>query len=246
MVAAATPGQATVELRNYYYFAVQCLGLDREGILSSLRSTVTRALGRLADLKLITIEQKHHNRVVIRLLALDGSGGPYAMPRRNQTKVVYVPTGVLFQNAWHQRLTQTELTALLVALTEETYQFKKFGPHQWEKSRDKIAIDYGLAPSTRSKGKDGLYKLGLLEWTYVPPSRRQRRDVTADRYTVHADVLSSTPEEVPQYARFSEPITTTSRATGRKLQRHLNTRVELPARTDAPKVVPLRRSGRSA
>jgi hypothetical protein len=53
--------------------------------------------------------------------------------------VVEVPTGPLFENGWHRKLDQVELAGLLIALSEECWQFNKVGRHQWEKSRDDIA-----------------------------------------------------------------------------------------------------------
>jgi hypothetical protein len=241
LVAAASPGPAMVELGFYRNFASRSLGL--RGNPSSIRSTITRTLERLAALKLITVEEKSHGHVTVKLLALDGTGRPYVMPRHEQTRIVRVPTGPLFANGWHKKLSPVELAGLLIALTEESWQFNKVGPRQWEKTRKKIAADYGLATSTWSKAKDGLLACGLLEWDLSPlPAGSPPEAVPMDRYTVHTDPLDLDPELAPRYEALTAPVTVTA-PSGRKFRLHSQARVEIPA---AAKVVHLRRSGRSA
>lgn len=240
LVAAATPDKARVRLRWYSSFATGCLGLPNTTPPSSLRSTITRVFSRLESLNLLSFEEKHHGQVVVQLRALDGSGAPYAMPRRAETKVVYVPTGPLFANRWHKKLSAVELGALLVALTEETWQYKKFGPHQWEKSRDAIARDYGVAASTWSKAKEGLLAAGLLEWDLprLRPGVRPDR-VPIDRYTVHPETLSLDAMTAPEFVNLSDPKTITAPGTGAKLRLHRQYRLQVP--DPSPKVVRMRR-----
>lgn len=190
LAAAASPDRATVDIRWYRCFASRCLGLVDEGSGSSLRSTVSRMLARLTRLNLITVEQKLNGGVVIQLLGLDGRGGSYAMPCRSENGVIHVPTGPLFSNEWHRILSSVEIGGLLIALAEESRQVNKFGLHQWEKTRDEIAKDYGIAASTWSKAKDGLLAAGLLEWglPHRCPATSQWT-VPKDRYTVHVETL---------------------------------------------------------
>jgi hypothetical protein len=242
LVAAASPDRAIVDLRQYRRFATRCLRLIDDDTGSTLRSTVARVLDRLAKLKLITVEEKRHGHVIVQLLALDGSGDRYAMPRRSETKVVHVPTGQLFANGWHRKLTHVELAGLLIALTEETWQFNKFGPHQWEKSREEIARDYGLAASTWSKAKEGLLAAGLLDWDIPqlrPGSRPDR--VPADRYTVHVEPLAIDPATAPRFAGRAVPMTITAPGTGAKLRLHRQRRIEVPPAPTPAKVVPMPR-----
>jgi hypothetical protein len=227
-----------VDLRWYRSFAKRCLGLEDDGsdsAGSAVRSTVTRVLGKLVTLNLIVIEQKHHNQLLIRLKALDGSDKPYVMPRRTE-KVVEVPTGPLFMNGWHRKLDQVELAGLLIALTEETWQFRKVGEHQWEKSRDQIASDYGLAASTWSSAKNGLLTAGLLGWDLgpIPPGSRPER-VPRDRYTVHAETLNLKADTAPVYMNIPTPVTITAPRTGHKLrlERQQRVRVKLPTEVSA-------------
>jgi hypothetical protein len=240
LVAAATPDKAVVSLRSYRSFARNSLGLPDTGTGSSLRSAITRVLAKLAHRQLIAVEETPRGRIVIQLRALDGSGDPYTMPRASETKVVRVMTGPLFANHWHQRLTAVELAGLLIALTEESWQYKKFGPHQWEKSRDAIARDYGIAASTWSKAKKGLCAAGLLEWdlpelgVFSQPDR-----VPADRYTVHSETLELEATAAPSYVNVSTPRTVTVPTTGAKLRLYRQTRVEVSK--PANNVVPIYR-----
>jgi hypothetical protein len=233
LVAAATADGAIVDMGYYHNFATRCFGLT--GMKdSSLRSVVTRALKILIDLRLVEIVSISHGRTVVRLLDLLGHGDPYAMPRREDTKLVYVPTGHLFANGWHRAridgrgLDHVEFDALLIALTEESWQYKKFGPHEWEKSRPAIARDYGIAASTWSKGKTGLLSKGLLHWDMpqlVPGSRRLR--IPSNRYTVDAAPLSLKPEEAARYVAVPLPVTITSKTTGKKLRLHRQWRLKV-------------------
>lgn len=229
LVAAATPERALVDLRYYRIFASGCLGLslsDRRG--GSVRSTVARALARLVELRLVTVEEKRHGRLIVQLLALDGSGAPYAMPQRAVTKVVHVPTGLLFANGWHRALTTVELASLMIALTEESWQFHKFGQHEWEKSRVQIARDYGIAASTWSRGKDGLFGRGLLKWdlpTLAPGSGPER--VPTDRYTVDLSSLALRPEDAPRFMAWPIPTTITAPGTGMPLRLHRVGRIQI-------------------
>jgi hypothetical protein len=231
LVASATPDKAIVDIHWYRSFASRCLGLEDDGSSragSKLRSMVARVLAKLVDLKMITVEEKHHKQLLVHLRALDGSGNPYAMPRR-MDKVVEVPTGPLFENGWHRKLDQVELAGLLIALSEECWQFSKVGPHQWEKSRDDIARDYGLAASTWSKAKEGLLEAGLLKWDLAPiPEGSRLERVPRDRYTIDAETLNLSAENAPRYANISTPVTVTAPRTGYKLRLERQERVVLP------------------
>jgi hypothetical protein len=240
LIATATPDKATVSLRSYSSFATGCLGLADTEHRNSLRSKVTRIFARLEDMELIAVDEKRHGRMVLQMRALDGSGGPYSMPRRRETKVVYVPTGPLFSNRWHQKLTAVEIGGLLIALTEETWQYRKFEPHQWEKSREAIARDYGIAASTWSKAKEGLLSAGLLEWD-IPRLRSgsQPERVPIDRYTVHPETLNLDAITAPQFVNLSDPQTITAPGTGAKLRLHRQVRIKVPP--PSPKVVRMRR-----
>jgi hypothetical protein len=247
LVAAATADKATVDMGIYHNFATRCLGLT--GLKdSSLRSVVTRAVRTLVELRLIEVTETHHGRTIVHLLDLLGHGDPYTMPRRDETKLVYVPTGNVFENGWHRARTDdlgldhVELAALLIALTEESWQYKKFALHQWEKSRRAISQDYGIAASTWSKGKAGLVKKGLLQWDMpqlVPGSRRMR--IPSDRYSVDVTPLAVKPEAAPRYVAVPVPVTITSKATGKKLKLHRQWRLkvgkDIPAEAVAGKVV---------
>jgi hypothetical protein len=246
LIASASPDRAKVDLRYYRFFANRCLGLEDDGsdsAGSSLRSLITRILNKLVELNLIVIEGKLNNHLIIQLLALDGSGHPYVMPRRSE-KIVEVPTGSLFANGWHRKLDQVQLAGLLIALTEETWQFNKFDAHQWEKSRDAIARDYGLAPSTWSKAKEGLLAAGLLAWDLGPiPSGSRTDRVPRDRYTVHAETLDLQADSAPIYSNVSTPVTVSAPRTGHKLRLQRQQRVALTA---PPKVIPISPKRRQA
>jgi hypothetical protein len=191
LIAAAGKDTASVDVGFYVNFASRCLGLEAPD--GTLRSTMTRALDHLVRLKLIAIKAQRHGHTVIQLRALNGTGDPYTMPHRSE-KVIYVP-GALFHNGWHHTLAPKELAALLIALCEEAYQYKKHGPHMWQKSRSKIAGDYGLAASTWSEAKKGLQHWGLLRYQQVPVAH-QPGALYVDRYTVDTSVLDRRPEEV--------------------------------------------------
>jgi hypothetical protein len=236
LVAAAEAEYATVDLGFFHNFATRCLGL--KGNDSSLRSLVSRVVHTLVEMRLIQVVATTHGRTVVQLLDLFGRGEPYRMPRRDETKLVYVPTGNLFGNGWHLRrddgrgVDHVELAALLIALTEESYQFKKYGSHQWEKSRQKIAKDYGIAASTWSRGKAGLLTNGLLHWdiTIVRGSRR----VPSDRYTVDIGPLALMPQDAPQYIGIKSAVSVKSPKTGKKLRLHRQVRVQVkPAEPNA-------------
>jgi hypothetical protein len=229
LVAAATPAEATVFIRWYGNFGAQCLGLPRT---STTRATLTRVLKYLEREGLISVVDRRQGRTLVRLLALDGSGEPYSMPR--QVRTVRVPTGPLFQNGWHRRLSPVELDGLLIALTEVHWQYGKVGAQQWEKSRDAIARDYGIASSTWSKAKQGLLEKGLLEWDlpgagmFATPEK-----VPADRYTVHPETLQLDPAAAPSYQNVSIPTAVTA-PSGAVLRMHRQLRVQAPGEAAAP------------
>jgi hypothetical protein len=248
LVAAANPTRAIVDLHYYRNFGTRCLGMDGKHP-STLRSIVARTLSRLAQLRLITVHEKRYGQVIVQLRALDGSGDPYTMPHRKTTKVTHVPTGPLFGNGWHLELTHVELAALLIALTEESWQHNKFGPHQWEKPRDAIARDYGIAASTWSKGKQGLFTHGLLDWDLPQLDTGSRPErVPVDRYTVDISALALTPKDAPRFTALSVGQTITAPGTGDPLLFHRHIRVPLQLGsgdpTSPPNVVHLRRPGR--
>lgn len=93
---------------------------------------VARALDALENRRLVAVTQRR-GHVLVELLALDGSGGPYAMPAREE-KVIYLP-GVLFAQGWHLELSVPALGALLISLCEESWQYRRLEAHQWAKSR---------------------------------------------------------------------------------------------------------------
>ena len=224
LVAAATPGEATVFIRWYGNFGAQCLGLPRT---STTRATVTRVLKHLERERLITFADRRQGRTLVRLLALDGSGDPYSMPRH--VKTVRVPTGPLFQNGWHKHLSPAELDGLLIALTEVHWQYGKVGERQWEKSRDAVARDYGIAASTWSKAKQGLLEKGLLEWDLAGAGMFARPEkVPTDRYTVHPETLELDPAGAPSYQNLSIPTGITA-PSGAVLRMHHQLRVQVPS-----------------
>jgi hypothetical protein len=116
----------------------------------------------------------------------------------------------------------------VLPLTEETWQFNKVGLHQWEKSRDQISRDYGLAASTWSRAKDGLLATGLLAWDLGPiPGGSRMTRVPRDRYTVHAAALSLSHESAPMYSNVSTPVTVKAPRTGKNLRLHHQKRIEV-------------------
>jgi hypothetical protein len=233
LLVASANAKAIVDLGFYHNFATRSLGLT--GLKdSSLRGLVARVVRQLVEMKLVEVVEANHGHNLVRLLDLDGKGKPYTMPRRTETKVVYVPTGDLFGNGWlrdrtdGRGLNHVELGALLITLTEESWQYNKYGPHEWEKSRGAISRDYGIAASTWSEGKAGLLAKGLLHWDMpglVQGSRRVR--IPADRYTVDVTPLTGLPEDAPQYRGVPLPVTVRSKATGRKLRLYRQWRLEV-------------------
>lgn len=240
LVASAKPDDATVNLEFCLKFATRCLGLSASprGTASSM---VSRILDRLEDAGLIIIADRRHGHTVVKLLALDGKGGSYAMPNRSQTKVVHLPSG-LFANGWHRVLTAPQLAALLIAYTEEAYQFNKIGTATWAKSRDKISRDYGIAPSTWTSAKKELRRWGLLDWDLPKGigayAGREVPAAPVDVYRNYRSILEKRPDEVPQYAAFSTPITVKAPGTRDPLRLQRQQRVELP-RNFREKVVPI-------
>lgn len=234
LLVAAANERAMVDLRYYRNFATRCLGMS-DGKASSIRSVVSRTIERLATLRLISVDERRHGSLIVQLRSLDGDGEPYTMPHRAHTKVVHIPTGAFFANAWHLSLSHVEVAALLISLTEETWQHSKFGPHQWEKSRKAIARDYGIAASTWSKGKGGLLRLGLLSWDMPQLAIGSRPErVPVDRYTVNIAPLGLRPEQAPRYIGVNIPRTVTSPTTGKRLRLNRQMRVQLTQRGSGP------------
>jgi hypothetical protein len=240
LIAAATIENATVDLEFASTFARRCLGLGAKP-RSTTTSIVARILSRLSDpaMPLIKVVEQRHGHHVLQLLALDGSGTPYTMPHRSKTRVVHIPSE-LFANGWHQVLTPPQLAALLIAFTEEAYQFSKIGKAMWAKSRDQISRDYGMAPSTWTEAKKELRRVGLIDYD-IPglhvTGRMPTQDQLIDHYRNHRDVLELLPDEAPRYFAFSTPVTIGAPGTGDPLRLHTQQRVRLPDELRGAKVV---------
>jgi hypothetical protein len=240
LIAAARLEDATVDLEFAANFAKRCLGLGDKP-RSTTTSLVARILDRLSDerMPLIKIVEQRHGHCVVQLLALDGSGKSYAMPHRSQTRVIHIPSELL-ANGWHLVLTPPQIAALLIAFTEEAYQFNKVGQAMWTKSRDHIAADYGMAASTWAEAKKKLHRLGLLEYDNPrllfadqPVKARQ----LVDHYRNHRETLALLPKDAQRFADVSLPVTVRAAGTGDPLRLHTHIRVPVPHDAQDPKII---------
>jgi hypothetical protein len=207
LLIAIANQRAQVTVESYFKFGSRCLGM--EGSRGTITGKVTRALDCLHKQKLVEIVDQRYDTTVVRLLALDRTEGPYQMPRREEQKIIHLPA-TLFANGWHVALAPAELTALLIAFCEESFQFGKVGAHQWQKTRRQLHADYGIAESTWSEAKEGLRRWGLL--TYNPVPIRGRLPI--DRYTVDHGVLDHSPAETPEVVAVGMARTIKAPGTG--------------------------------
>jgi hypothetical protein len=137
-------------------------------------------------------------------------------------------------------LAAPQLAALLIAFTEEAYQYGKIDKATWAKSRDNISRDYGMAPSTWTEAKKELRRLGLIEYD-IPglhgTDRVPTPDQLIDHYRNYREVLELLPEDAPRYFAFSTPVTIAAPGTGDPLRLHSQQRVRLPKEVKDGKVV---------
>ena len=171
-------------------------------------------------------------------------GTPYVLPKTG-VRIVRIP-GQLFSNYWHLTLTLKELAALLISLTEESWQFDPEHPGVWEKRRWHISKDYGIAESTWSEGKQGLFYWGLLDWGWSAPVRDYLRvdRPPSNRYRVDTSPLLKRPQDVDTYSAETVPSVTVIAADTGKAMRIARRRrvVNQPADQSAP-VIPLTTPG---
>lgn len=240
LIAAAKVEDATVDLEFATTFARRCLGLGDKP-RSTTTSLVARILDRLTDKKmpLIKIVEQRHGHCIVQLLALDGSGNTYTMPHRSQTRVIHIPSE-LFANGWHLVLTPPQIAALLIAFTEEAYQFNKVGKAMWTKSRDRISADYGMAASTWTMAKKELHRLGLLEYDnprLLFADQPVKADQLVDRYRNHRETLELLPQDAPHFADVSVPVTVRAAGTGDPLRLHAHLRTRIPDDAQVTKII---------
>lgn len=238
LIATADPVNHQVDLRQFVGFA-RAFGIT--GSAATLRRTLSRSLQTLRDLHLIKIVETRHKHFIVELRDLGGTGTPYVLPDAGVTRVVRIP-GQLFSNDWHQTLTLKELVALLISLTEESWQFDPDHPGVWEKRRWHISKDYGIAESTWSDGKQGLLYWGLLDWGWSAPVRDYQRvdRLPSNRYRVDTLPLFKKPQEVDTYTFETVPsVTVIAADTGKALRIARRRRVVNVQADEAAPVIPL-------
>jgi hypothetical protein len=218
LLATMDPRTETVDIRQFRRFA-KALGLNMAAPGATIRSTIARTLDTLVEAKLVRVTTRGHQQFVVQLRSLDGRDRQYEMPDGHAEKFIVIP-GELFAQGWHAELSPIELAALLISLTESSWQFRAESVGQWQKTRAQIHKKYGISESTWSRGAEGLYRRGLLEWGPSVPLRPmadtveavlEDEDIVVDqvpasRYLVHSEVLSQDPGVAPRFRAVTVPV----------------------------------------
>jgi DNA-binding transcriptional ArsR family regulator len=168
-------------------------------------AVVSRALGRLEDLKLIS-RRRVGRKVAITVLNEDGSGDPYTRPVSKEDPWFQLPVEY-WLDGWHRKLPLVAKAMLLIALSL---------PEPFTLAADKAQEWYGISADTVERGFAKLEESGLLDktWTrrkapltgrgYVmeyrrrllPPfdrATRKRRRKVVERKGVKLEVMTATP-----------------------------------------------------
>jgi hypothetical protein len=135
------------------YYAEVSPSVFARALMLGTPGTVTKAVKRLADRKLI--EQQPGRQPFVRVLREDGSGDPYTPPWQQSEAYFQLPSSYwTAPEQWHHALNLPEKAMLLIALSL-TDQF--VFPY------DRAPAWYGLSPSTAERGLLGLRHRGLLK-----------------------------------------------------------------------------------
>jgi hypothetical protein len=228
LIAAADPKLA--RLTEKYGTLAHALSGDVADLTSdAARARVARGLATLSELQLVRLEPRGRDRTV-QLLALDGSGGPYVVPRGGAMPFIKLPSGY-FEHRWHRVLSVPAKAFLLIALAEEGRQWNRFdgAGGRFTAGSEELAERYGLARSSIEKAKAELGGLGFLRYNPEPAALVRGRRLPRTLFVVQTGVLAMPPDEAPRTVKVWSTTSLEHPVTGKRLSRRDYIWMELTA-----------------
>ena len=208
----AVPSSAEVDLP--YKALADRAGIPRTHRASSRTAAVTRAVDLLVAVGLCERMHERYRDAQFKLLALDGTRRPYAMPDFPQALAL---PGALCGNGWLGALPQAALAVLLIARRESDRQWVRHHPPadegRFDAGRNWIHDHYGITPTTWAKGKTILGRYGILTWQNGIQQEERVRFRSA--YTLRLDRLSRPPGAGPLFRMTKVPRVTRDPESGR-------------------------------
>lgn len=218
LIAAADPKLA--RLTEKYGTLAHALSGDVADLTSdAARARVARGLGTLSELQLVRLEPRGRDRT-IQLLALDGSGGPYVVPRGGAMPFIKLPSGY-FEHRWHRVLSVPAKALLMIALAEEGRQWNRFGGAggRFTAGSEELADRYGLARSSIEKAKTELGGLGFLRYNPEPAELVRGRRLPRTLFVVETGALGIAPDDAPRTVKVWSTTSLEHPVTGKRLSR---------------------------
>lgn len=195
------------------------------------RAAVSKAIGRLVDLRLIRREREQR-RAKIYLLREDGSGEPYEHPGDPTQRHGYLQLPFAFwTERWHERLDLPAIAMLLILLSL---------PEDPRLPVDQVPHWYGVSRATAERGLAQLRGEGLVESHWV-----QRPDALAAegfRWDLHhrltppfdAQPQRAEPSPEPNYKRLADAKPTASQRRRQRRRRQQSDRPQPTGGADEP------------